>query len=129
MIFTWFHAALLLFLGGGLLLAGGPLLAGLVLAPRAKGGAMGEAYECGAPTHGSAWARFSVNYYIYALIFLAFEVDILYLFPVVAVYARPQNFIAAAKILVFLAMLGAGIVYFARKGVFTWPRKIQVRSR
>ncbi len=129
MVFNWFQAAILLFFLGGLLFASGPLVAGLVLAPRAKGGAISEPFECGVPTHGQAWARFSINYYVYALIFLAFEVDILYLFPVAAYYGTPQGFSSTIKLLVFIAVLAAAIVYFTRKGVFTWPRKIQVASR
>ena len=89
---------------------------------------MGEPFECGVPTHGQAWARFSINYYVYALIFLAFEVDILYLFPVAAAYGTPQGLGTTVKVLVFIAVLAAAIVYFNGKGVFTWPRKIQVAS-
>ncbi|UJX39750.1 NADH-quinone oxidoreductase subunit A [Desulfovibrio sp. JY] len=127
MVFTWFQAAILLFFLGGVLFAAGPLLAELFLAPKARGGALAETYECGVPTHGRSWVRFGINYYFYALIFLAFEVDILYLFPVAALFAKPQGMVAAIKLLVFIAVLGAAIIYFMRKGVFTWPRRIQVR--
>jgi NADH:ubiquinone oxidoreductase subunit 3 (subunit A) len=130
MVFNWFQAAILLFFLGGLLFASGPLIAGLLLAPRAKGGAIGEPFESGVPTHGQAWsAPFSINYYCYALIFLAFEVDILYLFPVAASYGTPHGLSSTIKLLVFIAVLAAAIVYFNCKGVFTWPRKIQVASR
>lgn len=129
MVFTWLQAAILLFIVGGLLFAGGPLAAGLVLAPRARGGALGEPFECGVPTLGQAWTRFGINYYCYALIFLAFEVDILYLFPVAACFGSLQGLAATGKLLVFIAVLAAAIVYFMRKGVFTWPRKIVVSPR
>jgi len=129
MVFTWFQAAILLFFLGGVLFGVGPLLASLVLAPTAKGGALGETYECGMPTHGRTWVKFGINYYFYALIFLAFEVDILYLFPVAALYATPQGWAATVKLLVFIAVLAAAIVYFMRKGVFTWPRRIPVATR
>jgi NADH-quinone oxidoreductase subunit A len=129
MVFTWFQAAILLFFVGGLLFAGGPLVAGLLLAPKASGGAMGEPFECGVPTHGQSWVRFGINYYFYALIFLAFEVDILYLFPVAAFYGTPQGLDSTIKLLVFIAVLAAAIIYFMRKGVFTWPRKIAVPPR
>ena len=129
MVFTWFQAAILLFFLGGVLFAAGPILGSLILAPKAKGGALGEPYECGVPTHGNSWIKFGINYYFYALIFLAFEVDILYLFPVAAAYASPQGLATTFKLLVFLAVLAAAVVYFMRKGVFTWPRKIQVSPR
>ena len=129
MVFTWLQAAILLFFLGGIAFGAGPLLGSLALAPKAHGGAMGETYECGVPTHGRTWVKFGINYYFYALIFLAFEVDILYLFPIAALYARPQGLEAAVKLLVFLAVLAAAIIYFMRKGVFTWPRRIQVAPR
>jgi NADH-quinone oxidoreductase subunit A len=129
MVFDWFQAAILLFFLGGLLFACSPLIVGVLLAPRAKGGALGEPFECGVPTHGQAWSRFGINYYLYALIFLAFEVDVLYLFPVIANYGTPQGSSSTIKLLVFIAMLAAALVYFNRKGVFEWPRKIQVSSR
>jgi NADH-quinone oxidoreductase subunit A len=129
MVFTWFQAAILLFFLGGVLFAAGPLIGSLILAPRATGGALAESYECGVPTHGRSWVKFGINYYFYALIFLAFEVDILYLFPVAALFAKPQGWEAAVKLLIFLAVLAAAIVYFMRKGVFTWPRKIPVAPR
>lgn len=129
MVFTWLQAAILLFFLGGILFAAGPLVGSLLIAPKAHGGAMGESYECGVPTHGNSWIKFGINYYFYALIFLAFEVDILYLFPVAAAYASPQGLATTLKLLVFLAVLAAAVVYFMRKGVFTWPRKIQVSPR
>ncbi len=129
MVFTWFQAAILLFFLGGVLFGAGPLLGSLILAPKAHGGALADTYECGVPTHGRTWVKFGINYYFYALIFLAFEVDILYLFPVAALYATPQGLEAAVKLLVFIAVLAAAIIYFMRKGVFTWPRKIQVAPR
>jgi NADH-quinone oxidoreductase subunit A len=129
MVFTWLQAGILLFFLGGVLFGAGPLLGSLFLAPKAHGGAMGATYECGVPTHGRTWVRFGINYYFYALIFLAFEVDILYLFPIAALFAKPQGLEAAVKLLVFIAVLGAAIIYFMRKGVFTWPRRIQVAPR
>jgi NADH-quinone oxidoreductase subunit A len=127
MVFSWFQAAILLFFVGGLLFASGPLVAGMLLAPKAKGGAISEPFECGVPTHGEAWARFGINYYVYALIFLAFEVDILYLFPVAASYGiTPGGLSSSLKLLFFIAVLAAAVVYFTSKGVFTWPRKIQI---
>ena len=129
MVFTWLQAAILLFFLGGILFAAGPLVGSLLIAPKAHGGAMGESYECGVPTHGNSWIKFGINYYFYALIFLAFEVDILYLFPVAAAYATPQGLAGACKLLVFLAVLAAAVVYFMRKGVFSWPRRIQVSPR
>ena len=124
MVFTWLQAAIFLFITGGFLFAGGPLILSWLVAPRAKGGDMGMPYECGMKPHGRAWNQFGISYYIYALLFLAFEVDVLYLFPVAVWYPHEQGMEAFFKVDVFLGVLALAIIYFWRKGVFTWPRKI-----
>jgi len=109
------------------------LLAGLVFAVAAvviprlivgKGrGTLHEAtYESGMETIGSAWIQFTVVYYIYALIFLAFDVDVLYLFPVALVYGNYayRDLIAVTG---FVGILSLAIVYAWRKGVFEWKRR------
>ena len=58
-----------------------PVVIAYLLSPRTKGDKTFVTYECGIEPFGSAWVRYSSHYYIYALIFIAFDVDILYLFP------------------------------------------------
>ncbi|TVQ97399.1 MAG: NADH-quinone oxidoreductase subunit A [Desulfovibrionales bacterium] len=126
MVFSWFHLALIIFLLAGALFAAGPLLISRLIAPRFKGGDIGLPYECGIRPQGSAWSRFGVNYYFYALIFLAFEVDILYLFPVATYYPHSEGLLPLIKLFIFLFILGVSIIYFWRKGVFSWPRRISL---
>jgi NADH:ubiquinone oxidoreductase subunit 3 (subunit A) len=124
MVFTWLHFALLLFFVAGIIFAIGPILISKAIAPRYKGGALDAPYECGMVPHGSAWVPFGVNYYFYALIFLAFEVDILYLFPIAVYYPQSEGWLPFVKLLIFLFVLGLSIIYFWRKEVFKWPRRI-----
>lgn len=124
MVFDILHFAIILFLLGGAGFALGPLIMGLVLAPRAKGGDIDMPYECGMQPHGSAWTHFGISYYMYALIFIAFDVDVLYLFPVAAQYGFTEGWGAFAKLCVFLFFLFLALIYFRAKGVFTWQRKI-----
>lgn len=125
MVFSWFHLAIVVFLVGGLLFAVGPLILSVLLAPKARGGDLRMPYECGMVPMGDAWGRFTLTYYIYALIFLAFDVDVLYLFPVAAHYPASEGWLPFVKVFIFLAVLGLSIVYFWAKGVFTWPKKIR----
>jgi NADH-quinone oxidoreductase subunit A len=127
-VFTWLNLAILIFLVAGLAFAAGPLIGSILLAPKAKGGAMGLPYECGMTPLASPWTRYGVSYYIYALLFLAFEVDVLYLFPVAAYYPSAEGIVPFVKVIIFLAVLAAGVVYFWCKGVFTWPRRIATAS-
>jgi len=123
MYISWMHIALICFFLAGVGMAVGPLAASSLLAPRSKGGDLGMPYECGMRPLGDAWIRFGVNYYIYALLFLAFEVDVLYLLPVSVVYNH-LGMDAFFKIFIFLFVLFLAIVFFWAKGVFTWPRRI-----
>ncbi len=124
MVFSWLNVAILLCLLVGLAFAGGPLAGSILLAPKARGGAIGLPYECGMPPHGSSWIRFGISYYFYALIFLAFDVDVLYLFPVASWYPHSEGFFPFVEILIFVGVLFLAILYFMKKGVFTWPKKI-----
>ena len=111
MIFSWTHLVIACFFLAGLLMAIGPLVGSYLLAPRARGGDLGMPYECGIRPLGDAWIRFGVNYYIYALIFLAFEVDVLYLLPVSVVYHQ-LTFIAFIKVSFHLKSLDILSSYF-----------------
>jgi NADH:ubiquinone oxidoreductase subunit 3 (subunit A) len=124
MQFSWFNLAVILFLGAGVLFGLAPLIGATLLAPRSKGGEIGLPYECGITPHGPARVRFGINYYFYALLFLAFDVDVLYLFPVAAVYPGSPGWAIFWELVVFLGILALAVVYFWRKGVFTWPRKV-----
>ncbi|MFY9704516.1 MAG: NADH-quinone oxidoreductase subunit A [Desulfobacterales bacterium] len=124
MVFSWLHLVIACFFVAGAAMAVAPLISSFLLAPRARGGDIGMPYECGIRPLGDAWIRFGLNYYIYALLFLAFEVDVLYLLPVAVIYSR-LGLDAFFKVFVFLFTLALAILYFWAKGVFTWPRRLQ----
>jgi NADH:ubiquinone oxidoreductase subunit 3 (subunit A) len=85
-------------------------------------------YECGMDTYGKAWDyRYGIAYYLYALIFLAFDVDILYLFPVAAYFDKVSGVRGVIEIFIFIGILTLAIVYAWAKGVFTWEKKRTVR--
>jgi NADH:ubiquinone oxidoreductase subunit 3 (subunit A) len=81
--------------------------------------------ECGMDPIGDAWIRYSAVYYLYALVFVAFAVDVLYLVPVAVVYNRIEGIGARdfVELFIFVAILSLIIVYAWKKGVFEWKRK------
>jgi NADH:ubiquinone oxidoreductase subunit 3 (subunit A) len=101
-----------------------PVLIAYILAPRTRGEKTLNTYECGIEPYGSAWIRYSLSYYIYALIFIAFDVDVLYLFPVALSYSRGANVHEFYALLSFVLILALAIIYAWGKGVFTWKRKL-----
>ncbi len=114
--------AVTLYLLAGLVFAVVPMLISSLIARRGQGALRGATYESGMETIGSAWIQFTVVYYIYALIFLAFDVDVLYLFPVALAYGKyaARDLI---EVIVFVGILSLAIVYAWRKGVFEWKRR------
>jgi NADH-quinone oxidoreductase subunit A len=115
---------------GGLVFTLGPIvLVHLVAARKTRNYAQktGQFIECGMDPIGDAWIRYSAVYYLYALVFVAFAVDVLYLIPVALVYNRikelgSRDFI---EMLIFVGILSLVIVYAWRKGIFEWkPKKI-----
>ena len=83
--------AVALYLLVGLVFAIVPIIVSSLIVKRSKGARRDETYESGMQTIGSAWIQFTVAYYIYALIFLAFDVDVLYLFPVALAYGDRKS--------------------------------------
>ena len=101
-----------------------PIFIAYILAPRTKGAKTLATYECGIEPYGSAWIRYSITYYVYALIFIAFDVDILYLFPVAVSYTRGGAMSEFYALVVFVLILALAVIYAWGKGVFTWKRKL-----
>jgi len=98
--------------------AGGIALA-KVLVKGSKNPQKGQTYECGVPTQGSSWIQFNVGYYLFALIFLIFDVELIFLYPW-AVMVKKLGMVAFAEILIFLFILFMGFLYAHKKGALKW---------
>jgi len=114
--------AVALYLLVGVIFAVVPLIISRLIVRRSTGALRDETYESGMETIGTAWMQFTAAYYIYALIFLAFDVDVLYLFPVALAYGKfaVRDFV---EVVIFVGILSLAIVYAWRKGVFEWKLK------
>lgn len=78
-----------------------------------------EPYECGIPTTGKTWVQLNVGYYLFALIFLIFDVELVFLFPW-AVVAKKVGWIAFVEVLIFFFILFMGFLYAHKKGALKW---------
>ena len=115
---------------GGLGFALGPFIIAFLLSPRKTrniDNRTDQFIECGMVPIGDAWIRYGIVYFLYALMFLAFDVDVLFLFPVATAYNDPafvgsmRNFV---EVVIFVAILSLAIIYAWKKGVFKWDRKV-----
>jgi len=79
----------------------------------------GEPYECGIPTQGKTWIQLNVGYYLFALIFLIFDVELIFIFPW-AVVAKSVGWVALVEIVIFFFILFTGFLYAHKKGALKW---------
>lgn len=112
-----------LFAGAAVLFAVTPLLLARLWAgwfsPAKPGPVKNATYECGLESKGDAWIQFQSHYYLYAIVFLIFDVETIFLLPFAVSFGglSPGAFIA---MMVFLLLLVEGLVWAWRKGVLTW---------
>lgn len=93
-------------------------LAGII-GPRSYNPQKGEPYECGIPTRGKSMSQFRVGYYLFAILFLMFDVETVFLFPW-ATIMRDLGVNGLISIAVFFSVLVLGLVYAWRKGALEW---------
>jgi len=103
----------------GLLLPAVAVLIGIILGPRKPNAVKGTPYECGMETVGDTWVQFRASYYIFALIFVVFDVEAVFLIPWAVAYSQMQLYMVLEGVL-FLLILAAGLLYAWRKGALEW---------
>jgi NADH-quinone oxidoreductase subunit A len=111
--------SLILLIVCGIAFAWGGILVSSLITKRTFNKQKGQAYECGVPTIGQSWIQFNVGYYLFALLFLIFDVELVFLYPW-AVVVKEIGMPALIEILIFLFFLFLGFFYAHRKGALKW---------
>ncbi len=111
------YALLAIFLLAGIALG----LLTLALAPRERAPAATRPFESGAPTEHKRWVQFRVRYAVIALVFVAFDMEMVYMFPWAVVFKR-VGLVAFLDMFVFLALLAVAIAFAWKEGAFEWER-------
>jgi NADH:ubiquinone oxidoreductase subunit 3 (subunit A) len=118
MLNQWMFIGLFLLMGA--IFPGAPiLLNSLILGPKKNNPAKNSVYECGIETVGDTWVQFKVQYYIFALVFVVFDVETVFLFPFAVAYNQVTLF-AVLETLLFILILLGGLIYAWRKGALEW---------
>lgn len=117
---TDFGRIFVFFLIGAIFVAGG-LIGSWVLRPKRWYPGKLSTYECGEEPVGESWIKFNIRFYVIALIFLIFEVEIVFLFPWALVFKELGMF-AFVEAVLFILVLGVGYVYVWRKGDLDWDK-------
>ena len=100
-------------------LVGGAYVVAKLIGPRSYNKLKGEPFECGIPTNGSSWLPMNVGYYLFAILFLMFDVETVFLYPW-AVVVRTLGAGGLLTIGFFMLVLVFGLAYAWRKGALEW---------
>ncbi len=110
---------ILLFVAVGLLVGVGPMVAGFILAPHRPDSEKLSPYECGFEAFEDARMKFDVRYYLIAILFILFDLEIAFLFPW-AVVLEEIGLFGYLAMVIFLAILVVGFIYEWKKGALEW---------
>lgn len=110
---------LAVFLVGSVVFSAIAIILSRLLQPRRKAKYKNEIYECGIPTSGTSWVHYRAGYLFYAVLFIVFDVETVFLYPWAAAYGRLGIF-GFVEMVVFILILLAALVYACREGVFKW---------
>jgi NADH:ubiquinone oxidoreductase subunit 3 (subunit A) len=112
-------ASLIILFFAAITFSAGGIFISRILVKGTKNLQKGQAYECGIPVTGSPWNQFNVGYYLFALIFLIFDVELVFMYPW-AVVVKQLGLPALVEIVVFLFILFMGFLYAHKKGALKW---------
>ena len=122
----WLSILIMIALGAGFALVS--VLLSSLLGPRKPTPEKAAPYECGMPPVGDARERQSVKFYLVAMIFLLFDIEVAFLYPW-AMALRDLGWAGFVQVVLFMALLLAGYVYVWRKGALDWGSDSEKRSR
>jgi NADH:ubiquinone oxidoreductase subunit 3 (subunit A) len=95
------------------------LVGAWLLRPKRPNSIKASTYECGMETVGTSWVQFRVQYYIYALVFVVFDIEALFLFPLAVAFKQMTMYMVLEMVL-FVIILAGALLYVWRKGVLEW---------
>jgi len=113
----WVYVGLFLIVGA--LIPTSAILISFLIAPKKPNPIKQSTYECGMETVGENWIQFRAQYYVFALVFLVFDVEAVFLFPWAVSLGQLPVF-AVIEGIIFVLILFAGLVYAWRKGMLEW---------
>ena len=122
---------ILLYLIGGIVFIGGGLITAWIIRPSRPNAEKLTTYECGEDPVGNAWGQFNVRFYVIALIFLLFDVEIVFLFPWATIFGDKQlyeqtgglwSWYSLVEMLIFVGILALGLAYAWAKGFLDWVK-------
>jgi NADH-quinone oxidoreductase subunit A len=114
------YLPVLVFVGLGLLVGGALVSLNHVLGPRRPSKVKSEPYECGLPSEISRTFRFGISFYMIAMLFILFDIEVVFLYPVGVILNAADSVFVLAEILIFVFLLLVAFAYVWRRGALDW---------
>jgi len=114
------YLPVLVFAGLGILVGGAFALLNSITGPRRPNPIKGQPYECGLPTHITRTFRFGVSFYMIAMLFILFDIEVVFLYPVGVLVHATKSVFVLGEIMVFVALLLVALVFVWRRGALDW---------
>ncbi|MHC1706046.1 MAG: NADH-quinone oxidoreductase subunit A [Bacteroidales bacterium] len=113
------NESLILFFIVAVVLVGAAIVFSSLVPPKSTNPQKSETYECGIPTQGLSWLQFNIGYYLFAILFLVFDVETVFVFPW-AVVMKELGMVAFVEIVIFFSILILGLLYAWKKHALIW---------
>ena len=114
------YLPVLVFAGLGLIVGGAFVLLNAVIGPNRPNPIKGQPYECGLPTHITKSFRFGVSFYMIAMLFILFDIEVVFLYPVGVLVDAVKSIFVLVEISIFVALLLVALVFVWRRGALDW---------
>jgi NADH-quinone oxidoreductase subunit A len=114
------YLPVIVFVGLGVGVGGALVTLNRLVGPKRPNRVKSEPYECGLPTQVSRTFRFGVSFYMVAMLFILFDIEVVFLYPVGVILQSADSVFVLVEILVFVALLLVALVYVWRRGALDW---------
>jgi NADH-quinone oxidoreductase subunit A len=114
------YLPVIVFAGLGIAVGGAFTMLNKLLGPSKPNRVKSEAYECGLPSEISRTFRFGISFYMVAMLFILFDIEVVFLYPVGVILSAADSVFLLVEVLVFIALLMVALVYVWRRGALNW---------
>jgi NADH-quinone oxidoreductase subunit A len=114
------YLPVLVFAGLGMIVGGAFVLLNAVIGPKRPNPIKGQPYECGLPTHITRSFRFGVSFYMIAMLFILFDIEVVFLYPVGVLVESVKSVFVLVEISIFVVLLLVALVFVWRRGALDW---------
>ena len=114
------YLPVLVFAGLGVVVGGALALVNGLIGPRRPSKAKSDPYECGLPSEVSRTFRFGISFYMIAMLFILFDIEVIFLYPVGVIMKAAHSVFVLVEVIVFVVLLFVALVYVWRRGALNW---------